>query len=56
MYFIFSEDPRRNDAMILIEGEKINCKDSFQYLGSIIKTEENIDEDVNNRIRVGWSK
>jgi len=56
MYFNFSEDPCRNDEMILIEGEKLTCKDSFRYLGSIIQVNGDIDEDVNNRIGAGWSK
>ena len=50
MYFKFSEHLYKNDAMILIKGEKINCKDSFQYLGSIIQVNEDIDEEVNNRV------
>jgi hypothetical protein len=30
--------------------------DTFRYLGSILQSEGDIDEDVSYRIRVGWVK
>ena len=30
--------------------------DKFKYLGSIIQQNGNIDEDINQRIKVGWQK
>jgi len=30
--------------------------EKFKYLGSIIQQNEDIDEDINQRIKVGWSK
>jgi hypothetical protein len=31
-------------------------KDIFRYLGSMLKKDEDIDEDVSHRIKAGWLK
>ena len=39
---------------VAIEGASIPRVERFRYLGSIIQENEEIDEDINNRIKVGW--
>jgi hypothetical protein len=31
-------------------------KDTFHYLGSMLQKDEDIDEDVSHKIKVGWLK
>jgi hypothetical protein len=33
-----------------------NSNDTFQYLGSMLQSERDIDEDISQRIRAGWVK
>jgi len=39
-----------------LDGRPIPKVDKFKYLGSIIKRNGDIDEDINQRIKVGWQK
>ena len=39
-----------------IEDNEIPQSDSFRCLGSIISKDEEVDEDVEHRIKVGWLK
>jgi hypothetical protein len=39
---------------VLVDSE--NITDSFKYLGSIISSDGFIDEDIDQRIKVGWMK
>jgi len=41
---------------VTIEGMTIPKVDKFKYLGSIIQQNGNINEDINQRIKVGWVK
>ena len=39
-----------------IEAREISQRASFQYLGSMISKDEEIEEDAKHRIRAGWQK
>ena len=41
---------------VVIEGTVIPRIERFRYLGLIIQENGEIDEDINQRIRVGWQK
>jgi len=41
---------------VTIEGMTIPKVEKFKYLGSIIQQNEDIDEDINQCIKVGWQK
>ena len=41
---------------VAIEGAVIPRVKSFRYLGSIIQENGEIDEDINQRIKIGWQK
>ena len=41
---------------VAIEGAVIQRVTRFRYLGSIIEENGEIDEDVNQRIKIGWKK
>ena len=42
--------------LISLEGQVVHRNDTFQYLGSILQRDEDIDEDVSHRIKAGWMK
>ena len=46
----------REEKDISLEGQAVPRKDTFQYLGSMLLREGDIDEDVNHRIKAGWMK
>ena len=52
----FSEHIERAEIAVRIEDHEIPQSDYLCYLGSIISKYEGIDEDVEHRIKVGWSK
>uniref|UniRef100_A0A7C8Z989 RNA-directed DNA polymerase n=1 Tax=Opuntia streptacantha TaxID=393608 RepID=A0A7C8Z989_OPUST len=37
-------------------GDMVTRTEKYRYLGSILEDRGNIDEDINQRIRVGWQK
>ena len=41
---------------VAIEGAVIPRVNRFRYLGSIIQENGKIDEDINQRIKIGWQK
>ena len=47
---------RSEDGDITLAGQVVPKKDSFRYLGSMLKYDGEIDEDVSFRIRAGWVK
>ena len=49
------EGEKRGEEVTL-DGRQIPKVDKFKYLGSIIQQNGDIDEDIKQRIRVGWQK
>jgi hypothetical protein len=47
---------RQEDGDVRLDGQVLPKKDTFHYLGSMLQKNENIDEDVSHRIKVGWLK
>jgi hypothetical protein len=45
-----------DDGDVSLDGRVVPMNDTFQYLGSMLQSEGEIDEDVSHRIRVGWVK
>jgi ribosomal protein L24E len=45
-----------NDGDVRLDGRVVLMNDTFRYLGSMLQSEREIDEDVSHRIRVGWVK
>ena len=41
---------------ISLEGQIVPRKDTFRYLGSMLKRDRDIDEDISHRIKAGWMK
>ena len=41
---------------VAIEGVVIPRVERFKYLGSIIQENREIDEDINQQIKIGWQK
>jgi hypothetical protein len=39
---------------VRLDGQVVPKKDTFRYLGSMLQKNEDIDEDVSHRIKVGW--
>ena len=39
-----------------LEGQVVPKKDTFQYLGSMLQKDGDIDVDVSHRIKAGWIK
>ena len=52
----FSADEGGVVSEVAIEGAIIPRVERFRYLGSIIQGNEEIDEDINHQIKVGWQK
>ena len=42
--------------MVRLNGQEILKRKSVQYLGCLIHKDREIEEDVNNKIKVGWMK
>jgi hypothetical protein len=49
-------DARSEDEDVILDGQTVPKKDTFRYLGSILQSNGEIDEDVSHRIRAGWVK
>jgi len=41
---------------VTLDGRSIPKVNKFKYLGSIIQQNGDTDEDINQRIKVGWQK
>nr|XP_033515596.1 uncharacterized protein LOC104110182 [Nicotiana tomentosiformis] len=52
----FRVQPREAGMDMKLDSQVIPDKNSFKYLGWIIQGDGEIDEDVRNRIGVGWMK
>ena len=48
--------PGHEDGDVSLEGHVVSKKDTFNYLGSMLQRDGDIDEDVNHRIKAGWMK
>ena len=46
----------REKEDINLEGQVVPRKDTFQYLGSMLQRDGDIDEDVSHKIKAGWMK
>ena len=47
---------RSDDGDVTLAGQVVPRKDTFRYLGSMLQSDGEIDEDVSHRIRAGWMK
>jgi hypothetical protein len=47
---------RYGEEEVSLDGQVVPQKDTFRYLGSILRKDEDIDEVVNHRIKAGWMK
>jgi hypothetical protein len=45
-----------DDGDVSLDGRVVPMNDTFRYLGSMLQSEGEIDEDVSHRIRAGWVK
>jgi hypothetical protein len=45
-----------DDGDISLDGRVVLMNDTFRYLGSILLSEGEIDENVSHRIKDGWVK
>jgi hypothetical protein len=45
-----------DDGDVSLDGRVVPMNDIFRYLGSILQSEGEIDEDVSHKIRAGWVK
>ncbi|KAF3677843.1 Tubulin-folding cofactor B [Capsicum annuum] len=52
----FSEVRQEDDVVVRLDSQEVRKGDSFRYLGSMIQGNDEIDEDVSNRIGAGWMK
>jgi Reverse transcriptase (RNA-dependent DNA polymerase) len=55
MRFQFSEE-NSDDGDVSLDGRVVPMNDTFRYLGSMLQSDGEIDEDVSHRIRAGWVK
>ena len=44
------------DGDVSLEGQLVPKRDTFRYLGSMLQSNGDIDEDVSHRIKAGWMK
>jgi hypothetical protein len=45
-----------DDGDVSLDGRVVPMNDTFQYLGSMLQSDGEIDEDISHRIRAGWVK
>jgi hypothetical protein len=45
-----------DDGDVSLDGRAVPTNDTFRYLGSMLQSEGEINEDVSHRIRAGWAK
>jgi hypothetical protein len=53
---LFADDMVLIDGDVSLDGRVVPRNDTFRYLGSMLQSEREIDEDVSHIIRVGWIK
>jgi hypothetical protein len=46
----------QKEGDVRLDSQMVPKKDTFRYLGSMLQKDENIDEDVSHKIKVGWLK
>jgi hypothetical protein len=46
----------QEEGDVRLDSQVVPKKDTFRYLGSMLQKNEDIDEDVSHRIKVGWLK
>ena len=47
---------RSEDGDVTLAGQVVPRRDTFRYLGSMLQSDGEIDDDVSHRIRAGWVK
>ncbi|KAF3647233.1 putative pre-mRNA-processing factor 6-like [Capsicum annuum] len=52
----FNDVRRENEVVVRLEAQEVGKRDKFRYLGSVIQSNGEIDEDVSHRIGAGWMK
>ena len=52
----FSSRRSTNGDVVKLEGQEIPKRDNFRYLGSIIRKDGDVSDDVIHRIKAGWIK
>ncbi|KAF3647161.1 putative peptide/nitrate transporter-like [Capsicum annuum] len=52
----FNEVRRENEVVVKLEAQEVCKRENFKYLGSVIQSNGEIDEDVSHRIGAGWLK
>ncbi|KAM3202763.1 hypothetical protein P3L10_030388 [Capsicum annuum] len=52
----FNDVRRENEVVVKLESQEVCKRDSFKYLGSVIQSNGEIDEDVSHLIGAGWMK
>ncbi|KAF3678671.1 hypothetical protein FXO38_03136 [Capsicum annuum] len=52
----FNDVRRENEVVVKLEAQEVCKRDNFKYLGSVIQSNGEIDEDVSHRIGAGWMK
>ncbi|KAM3382160.1 hypothetical protein P3S68_007733 [Capsicum galapagoense] len=52
----FNDVRRENEVVVRLEAQEVGKRDKFKYLGSVIQSNGEIDEDVSHRIGAGWMK
>ena len=56
MHSNFTNKQLRDDLKVRLREDIIPQVTKFKYLGSIIRQDGEIDDDVNHRIQAGWCK
>ena len=46
----------KHEEEVSLDGQVVPQKDTFQYLGSMLQKDGDIDEDVSHRAKAGWMK
>jgi hypothetical protein len=46
----------QEEGNVRLDGQLVSKKDTFRYLGLMLQKDDDIDEDVSHRIKVGWLK
>jgi hypothetical protein len=52
----FSATTQEGEGDVRPDGQVVPKKDTFRYLGSMLRKNGDIDEDVSHRIKDGWLK
>ncbi|KAF3669880.1 putative pre-mRNA-processing factor 6-like [Capsicum annuum] len=52
----FNDVRRENEVVVRLEAQEVGKRDKFKYLGSVIQSNGEIDEDVSHHIGAGWMK